>query len=404
MKTVNSILFISIAILLMVNSECKPERPWHNTAPISNAGPDQVITLPTDNISLDGSASSDPDGTISSYLWKKIEGPASFNITAASSAKTAVKNLVAGAYQFELKVTDDKGLFAKDTVQISVIDPRQPNRPPVANASADQAITLPTNSVNLNGNGSSDPDNNIVSYLWTKITGPSSFLIEHPDSLSTKVSNLQIGVYQFELTVTDGMGMYGKDTIKVTVNTAPTIAPKANAGPDKLVYYPTNFTNLSGSMSTWGNIIQTISWSKISGPSSFLIETPNSLGTKVSNLQIGVYQFEMFVQDNAGLTDKDTCTVIVGQLSATPNEVIFTNQVWFLEGWGSAIVISNVYQYLPAGSVFRAYIKRDNFTNWEELTMDDYNSWFTVYLLDGDLHIFSYYDGESDTPDIKLVY
>ena len=181
-------------------------------------------------------------------------------------------------------------------------------------------------------------------------------------------------------------------------------APTANAGPDKLVYYPTNFANLYGSMSSGGNSIQAISWSRISGPSSFFIESPNSLGTKVSNLQIGVYQFEVFVQDNAGLADKDTCTVIVDRLSDAPTEVIFTNQVWGPQGWGSGIIISNVYQSLPAGNVFRIYIKRDNSNNWEELIMDDYNSWYTFSLWDGDLHIFSYYENESDTPDIKLVF
>ncbi len=51
-----------------------------NKPPTANAGPDQVITLPTDSISLDGSASSDPDGTISERLWTKISGLASFNI------------------------------------------------------------------------------------------------------------------------------------------------------------------------------------------------------------------------------------------------------------------------------------------------------------------------------------
>jgi hypothetical protein len=49
-------------------------------SPIAIAGPDQVITLPTDTISLDGSPSNDPDGTISEWLWTKISGPASFNI------------------------------------------------------------------------------------------------------------------------------------------------------------------------------------------------------------------------------------------------------------------------------------------------------------------------------------
>ncbi len=279
------------------------------------------------------------------------------------------------------------------------------NTAPNCYAGLDKVIFFPTNFCTLLGTAN-DIENNIRTILWSKISGPSSFLIEHPDSLSTKVSSLQAGVYQFELIAIDSMGLYGKDTVNVTVNgvISSGIAPKINAGSDKLVYYPANITNLYSSMSTWGNIIQTISWSKISGPSSFLIETPNSLGTKVSNLQIGVYQFELFVQDVAGLTDKDTCSVIVGQISETPNEIILTNQIWWPQGWGSDIVISNVYQYLPANSVFRVYIKRDNSTTWEELTMDDPNSWYTFSLLDGNLNIFSYYDNESDTPDIKLVY
>ena len=47
-----------------------------NKPPTSIAGPDQVITLPTDSISLDGNASNDPDGIISAWLWTKISGPA----------------------------------------------------------------------------------------------------------------------------------------------------------------------------------------------------------------------------------------------------------------------------------------------------------------------------------------
>ena len=56
---------------------CKKERSCEgcingNKPPIAVAGPDQVITLPTDSVSLDGNASSDPDGIISNWLWTKI--------------------------------------------------------------------------------------------------------------------------------------------------------------------------------------------------------------------------------------------------------------------------------------------------------------------------------------------
>ena len=186
---------------------------------------------------------------------------------------------------------------------------------------------------------------------------------------------------------------------------APNTPPNCYAGTDKFVFDPGSFCTLNGVAQDSENNIQTILWSKISGPSSFLIEHPDSLSTKVSNLQIGVYQFEVFVQDTGGLTDKDTCTVIVDQISGTPNEVILSNQVWRQDGlaWGSTITINNIYQNLPTGSVFRVYIKKDNSTNWEQLIIDDYNSLYYFFLLDGNLVIYSEYD-ETDTPDIKLVY
>src|SRR5215831_16138026 len=80
--------------------------------PIAVAGSDQVITLPTDSVLLDGSASSDPDGKISEWRWQKISGPAPFNIVNTTDDKTVVKNLIPGIYQFELKVTDTAGLFS----------------------------------------------------------------------------------------------------------------------------------------------------------------------------------------------------------------------------------------------------------------------------------------------------
>jgi len=130
MKTVNSIPFIASVILLMINSGCKKvveTPPPPNTAPISNAGDDQAITLPTNTITLNGKGSTDPDNNITSYTWTKISGPSSFNIDSANIVQTQVANLIEGVYQFELKVTDAGGLFSKDTMQVMVS--HEPNTP-----------------------------------------------------------------------------------------------------------------------------------------------------------------------------------------------------------------------------------------------------------------------------------
>src|SRR5450432_2532941 len=110
-------LLYGFTTLLLVASfllSCKKELSCegckaNNQAPISNAGKDQTITLPGDSALLDGSLSSDPDGKISAWQWTKVAGPASFNIINNKAAKGIVKNLTAGIYQFELKVTDDQG-------------------------------------------------------------------------------------------------------------------------------------------------------------------------------------------------------------------------------------------------------------------------------------------------------
>ena len=86
MKKVIDWVLITALMILVVFLSCKKETSCegckeNNKPPIAVAGPDQVITLPTDSISLAGSASNDPDGTISDRFWKTISGPASFRIT-----------------------------------------------------------------------------------------------------------------------------------------------------------------------------------------------------------------------------------------------------------------------------------------------------------------------------------
>ncbi len=209
-----------------VFTSCKKETSCegckeNNKPPTAIAGPDQAITLPTDSVLMDGSVSSDPDGTISAWLWTKISGPVSVSINRSTNSVAIAKNLTGGIYQFELKVTDNGGLSAKDTVQVIVNNLSQPNRPPMANAGTDQIITLPINTVTLDGSASTDPDNNITAYAWTKIAGPPSSSINNASAVQTQVINLAAGTHQFELKVTDAGGLSSKDTVQVLVVTPP---------------------------------------------------------------------------------------------------------------------------------------------------------------------------------------
>jgi hypothetical protein len=212
------ILLSGVLFHLSCKKEYSCENCKGNKPPIANAGADQIIVLPKDSVMLDGIASADPDGTIVTYKWIKIAGPSSFTIINSQSVQTKVDHLVQGVYQFELKVIDNGGLSAKDTIQIIVNPLIANNISPVAKAGNDTTIQTNQTSctpvpvtVTLNGNSSYDPDGIIINYLWT---GPG--VINNPNSSITIVSIPVPGISSFILKVTDNNGASGYDTVQIT--------------------------------------------------------------------------------------------------------------------------------------------------------------------------------------------
>jgi hypothetical protein len=112
---------------------------------------------------------------------------------------------------------------------------KPPNQPPVAIAGTDQTLTLPVDSTILDGSTSADPDSNITRYLWTKISGPSSFSLSNSSTAQTQLTELVQGVYLFELNVSDAGGLFSKDTVQIEVNKC-VIAPPADTTFTDLVW------------------------------------------------------------------------------------------------------------------------------------------------------------------------
>jgi hypothetical protein len=105
---------------------------------VADAGPDQIVNEMV-KVNLDGSASHDPENQPLSYMWTQTSGE-SVVLDAADSVRPSfmsptVANGEIKVLVFELRVYDDNGREAFDTVIITV-DPV--NAPPVADASAIQ--------------------------------------------------------------------------------------------------------------------------------------------------------------------------------------------------------------------------------------------------------------------------
>ena len=91
------------------------------------------------------------------------------------------------------------------------------NSPPVANAGADQWVYVDT-TVTLNGSGSTDPDNDIVSYQWQQTGGPLVTLTNADMDIAQFTAAVAPGsTLTFELTVTDSGGLKATDICVINV-------------------------------------------------------------------------------------------------------------------------------------------------------------------------------------------
>jgi len=183
-----------------------------------------------------------------------------------------------------------------------------------ARAGSDQTITLPVNTVNLDGSGSSG---SIRYYAWTKEVGPAG-TITSPSAAQTSVTSLTAGEYRFKLKVTDYSGATATDTVHVSVKgTATNQAPVANAGNAQTITLPISSVTLSGSATDADGTIASYLWTKVSGTGG-TISTPNAASTTVTGLTAGSYVFNLRATDNQGATGNKTVSVTVNSSSSTP--------------------------------------------------------------------------------------
>ncbi|WP_157974430.1 PKD domain-containing protein, partial [Lewinella sp. IMCC34183] len=187
-----------------------------NVLPIADGKGSQTSGFAPLTITLDGSFSSDPDGTIVSYDWAWEGGSASGVIVDAEFPDP-------GSYSIVLTVTDDKGGTDTDVVSLTVIAPA--NVAPTAVAAADPLQGEAPLTVQLDGSGSTDSDGQIASYGWTYAGGAISTDANASVELTTP------GSYAIVLTVTDDDGATAADTVTVNVY-APNVDTDGDGTPD----------------------------------------------------------------------------------------------------------------------------------------------------------------------------
>jgi hypothetical protein len=309
------------------------------------------LNLPS---SVEGAAFRAADGSYTYVLWAKTTGDLSEYAGATYSFPNTVvasANLVRKEWDFSetnnattisktnITLTGSPSFFS-ETAGASASG----NQGPIANAGADQKLTLPANSTTLVGTAS-DPGGILTSYAWSQVSGPAQTSLLSPLQLNTLLNNLVQGTYQFELKVTDNLGAVGKDTVQVTVNAAP------SSGGTSTRIEAENYTSMSG--------VQTENTTDIGGGQNVgYIDTGDWMDYNVSIASAGSYPVNVRVASPGGgqLQIKNSAGTVVATVTV-PNTGGY-------QSWQTVTATIT----LPAGSqTLRIYSASNgwNFNWWE---------------------------------------
>lgn len=265
-----------------------------NFAPVAEAGTDQNSIVGR-VVTLDGAASYDVDGTISSHVWDMGDG------TQLTGARINHVYDAPGVYLVALEVRDDSGVTNATTQDFVTIKVNAPPVPVIAGPTAPVAVG---EAVILDGRGSNDADGVILSHLWDFGDGAMG------EGETAQYAWASPGVYEVILSVTDNSGTSSAmqtTRFEVIVNTRPV----AQAGPDQFVTASEVQFDGSASRDIDGKVAQYL-WEFGDGRSG---QGPRPVHYYAS---AGTYQVALTVKDDSGAPQSQHRDLMMVTINATP--------------------------------------------------------------------------------------
>jgi hypothetical protein len=326
-----------------------------NAAPVANAGTNQNVTVPA-TVTLDGSASSDANRDPLTYLWTLVSRPTSSTaaLSSTTSAKPTFSADIAGVYVASLVVND--GILSSP-VTTTTITAAALNSAPVANAGVAQNVTTGS-VVTLDGSASSDANRDVLTYLWTLVSRPTSSTAALSSTTSARptFSADVSGVYVVSLVVNDGALSSPVTTTTITAAVANS-APVANAGVAQNVTTGSVVT-LTGAGSTDANG-DTLSyiWSFASRPTSSTaaLSATSAVSPTFTADLAGTYVVNLLVNDGkVNSSNVSAVTVTASAANSTPvanagvNQTVARTATVTLTGAGSTDANGDTLTYLWA--------------------------------------------------------
>ncbi len=292
-------------------------------------------------VTFDGSASSDAEGLITKYEWD-LDGNGSFETNTGTSPTVTQSYATARTLDVRLRVSDEAGnrTTALRTVTVT-------NRGPTSSFTATPSTVVKNQTVSFDGSASADPDGTIAKYEWD-LDGNGSFETNTGATATTSRSYATAGNVEVKLRVTDNEGVTSSTSTKtVTVNT---LAPTASftATPNPVNTGQAVSFNAAGSSDTDGKITK-YEWD-LDGNGSFETNTGTTATTSKTYATAATVTVGLRVTDDDGLTNTTTRTLTVNNRLPTASFTVSpspanTTQTVTLNGSGSTDPDGTIAKY-----------------------------------------------------------
>lgn len=202
-------VFVATAILFLAACSGGGGDGGGTTPPPANQPPSASFTLtPTSGpapliVDFDATASSDSDGTVSSFTWDFGDGNSASGATAQHSFTSA------GTFTIQLTVTDDDGASRNTTRDITIDEPL----PPVAAFTTSGTLVAPAN-ISFDGTGSTSSTGAITSHSWDFGDGNEGF-----GALTSHIFRTA-GTYTITLTINTADGQEDAESVDLEITGA----------------------------------------------------------------------------------------------------------------------------------------------------------------------------------------